>query len=171
MPLMFLLPLLRGGGWEGWKLEWSKSLSFLPHLQNLGGCDGTDQTSGPGCCTYPTALFCLRSGSLQGCFYLVSLDFEHPQVKCIGPSSSESLPVPIIWSSYLSFVFCLIPKNILNYKPRHKVYPSGFLKSSFGGPSPTACGILVPWLGIKPAPPASEVWSLNLWTAGKALSQ
>ena len=27
----------------------------------------------------------------------------------------------------------------------------------------TACGILVPWLGIKPKTPALEVWSLNCW--------
>ena len=29
---------------------------------------------------------------------------------------------------------------------------------------PVACGILVPQPGIKPAPPALEVWSLNHWT-------
>ena len=28
-------------------------------------------------------------------------------------------------------------------------------------PCCTACGILVPWSGIEPAPPAMEVWSLN----------
>ena len=28
-----------------------------------------------------------------------------------------------------------------------------------------ACGILVPWTGIKPAPPALEAQSLNHWTA------
>ena len=27
-----------------------------------------------------------------------------------------------------------------------------------------ACGMLVPWLGIKPAPPALEAQSLNHWT-------
>ena len=32
-------------------------------------------------------------------------------------------------------------------------------------PHHTACGILVPWPGIKPMPPALEVWSLNHWTA------
>ena len=28
-----------------------------------------------------------------------------------------------------------------------------------------ACGLLVPQTGIKPVPPAVEVWSLNHWTA------
>ena len=28
-----------------------------------------------------------------------------------------------------------------------------------------ACGILVSWPGIEPAPPAVEVWSLNHWTS------
>ena len=32
-------------------------------------------------------------------------------------------------------------------------------------PRHMACGILVPWLGIEPAPPALEAWSLNHWTA------
>ena len=27
------------------------------------------------------------------------------------------------------------------------------------------CGILVPWPGIRPVPPALEAWSLNHWTA------
>ena len=27
-----------------------------------------------------------------------------------------------------------------------------------------ACGILVPWPGIEPSPPAAEAWSLNHWT-------
>ena len=43
------------------------------------------------------------------------------------------------------------------------------------GPPPSfwlchsACGILVPWPGIEPMPPAMEVWSLNHWTARKSL--
>ena len=32
-------------------------------------------------------------------------------------------------------------------------------------PHHAACGILVPWPGIEPAPPAVEAWSLNYWTA------
>ena len=28
-----------------------------------------------------------------------------------------------------------------------------------------ACGILVPWPGIEPGPPAVEAWSTNHWTA------
>ena len=32
-----------------------------------------------------------------------------------------------------------------------------------------ACGILVPWPGIKPVPPAVEVQSLNHWTTREAL--
>ena len=32
-------------------------------------------------------------------------------------------------------------------------------------PHCTACGILVPWPGIKPWHPALEAWSLNHWTA------
>ena len=28
-----------------------------------------------------------------------------------------------------------------------------------------AYGILVPWSGIKPVPPAVEAWNLNHWTA------
>ena len=31
----------------------------------------------------------------------------------------------------------------------------------------TACGILVPQLGIKPEPSVLKVWSLNHWTAGE----
>ena len=34
-------------------------------------------------------------------------------------------------------------------------------------PCRVACGILVSRPVIKPVPPASEVWSLNHWTAGK----
>ena len=34
----------------------------------------------------------------------------------------------------------------------------------FFWPHRTACGILVPQPGIKPMPPALEVWSLNHWT-------
>ena len=32
-----------------------------------------------------------------------------------------------------------------------------------------ACGILVPWPGIKPVSPALEAWSLNHWTAREVL--
>ena len=32
-------------------------------------------------------------------------------------------------------------------------------------PRHAACGILVPWPGIKPVPPALEAQSLNHWTA------
>ena len=35
-------------------------------------------------------------------------------------------------------------------------------------PHPTACGILVPWRGIKHASPAVEVWSLNHWITREA---
>ena len=31
------------------------------------------------------------------------------------------------------------------------------------------CGILIPWSGIKPAPPAMEAQSLNHGTAGEVL--
>ena len=34
----------------------------------------------------------------------------------------------------------------------------------------TTCGILVPWLGIKPAPPAEEGPSLNHWTTREDLT-
>ena len=37
-------------------------------------------------------------------------------------------------------------------------------------PSCKACGILIPWPGIKPVPPASEVQSLNHWTTRKVQS-
>ena len=33
----------------------------------------------------------------------------------------------------------------------------------------TACGILVPHLGIEPMPPAVEAWSLNHWTNREVL--
>ena len=33
-----------------------------------------------------------------------------------------------------------------------------------------ACGILAPRPGIKPEPPAWEVWSLNHWTAREVLN-
>ena len=39
----------------------------------------------------------------------------------------------------------------------------------FFGPCFAACGILVPWPGIEPMPPAVEAWSLNRWTPGKSL--
>ena len=32
-----------------------------------------------------------------------------------------------------------------------------------------ACGILVPWPGIKPTPPVLEAWNLNHWTTRKVL--
>ena len=32
-----------------------------------------------------------------------------------------------------------------------------------------ACGILVSWPGIEPAPPALEAWSLNCWTTREVL--
>ena len=35
----------------------------------------------------------------------------------------------------------------------------------------TACGILVPWPGIEPAPSALEVWRVNHWTAREVLEQ
>ena len=35
----------------------------------------------------------------------------------------------------------------------------------FFWPSLVACGILVPRPGIKPVPPAVEVWSLHHWTS------
>ena len=38
-----------------------------------------------------------------------------------------------------------------------------FLKNIFW----LCCGILVPWPGIEPAPPALEAQSLNHWTAGE----
>ena len=34
-----------------------------------------------------------------------------------------------------------------------------------------ACGILVPWPEIKPAPPASEGWNLNHWTTREVLKE
>ena len=40
-----------------------------------------------------------------------------------------------------------------------------FFKLIFFWPHHMAWGILVPGLEIKPIPPASEVWSLNHWTA------
>ena len=40
-----------------------------------------------------------------------------------------------------------------------QVTPSGFLAAP--------CSILPPQLGIKPAPPAVEAWSLNHWTTRK----
>ena len=33
----------------------------------------------------------------------------------------------------------------------------------------TACGILLPWPGIEPVPPAWEVWSLNHWATREVL--
>ena len=33
----------------------------------------------------------------------------------------------------------------------------------------TACGILVPHLGIEPMPPAVEAWSLNHWANREVL--
>ena len=40
-----------------------------------------------------------------------------------------------------------------------------FIFFFFFWPCRVACGILVPWPGIKPVPPAVEVWSPNHWTA------
>ena len=37
-------------------------------------------------------------------------------------------------------------------------------------PCHAACGILIPWPGIEPIPPALEAWSLNHWTPGKSPS-
>ena len=37
----------------------------------------------------------------------------------------------------------------------------------WGGPHGTACRILIPQLGIEPAPPAVEAQSLNHWTASE----
>ena len=37
--------------------------------------------------------------------------------------------------------------------------------------TPWAFGILVPWLGIEPAPPSVEAWSPNYWTARKVPQQ
>ena len=36
-------------------------------------------------------------------------------------------------------------------------------------PYHTGCGILFPWPGIEPAPPAVEAWSLNHWTPREVL--
>ena len=41
---------------------------------------------------------------------------------------------------------------------------SFFLSFFFFWPHLTACGILVPWPGIKPRPPALGAWSLNHWS-------
>ena len=35
-------------------------------------------------------------------------------------------------------------------------------------PCHTACGILVPWPGVEPLPPAVEAWSPNHWTTREA---
>jgi len=40
----------------------------------------------------------------------------------------------------------------------------------WGRPCHVACGILVLQPGIKPSPPALEVWSLNHWTTGEVLT-
>ena len=42
------------------------------------------------------------------------------------------------------------------------IFPDNFF---FFWPCSVVCGILVPWLGIKPAPPTVEARSLNPWTA------
>ena len=43
------------------------------------------------------------------------------------------------------------------------------LVAFFLASSPTACGILVPQLGIEPRPSAAEPWSPNCWTAREVL--
>ena len=60
------------------------------------------------------------------------------------------------WSKH-SFLTCA--------KTSHLV---GFLSFFFSWPHHTAYGIVVPWPGIEPTPPAVEAWSLNQWAAREA---
>ena len=51
--------------------------------------------------------------------------------------------------------------KLQGYMVQHREY-SQYL---FFGRTPQHTGILVPWTGIEPGPPAVEAWSLNHWTA------
>ena len=47
------------------------------------------------------------------------------------------------------------------------IYYQDFFIISFVCSHHATCGIFIPWLGIKPAAPALEAWSLNHWTCRK----
>ena len=65
-----------------------------------------------------------------------------------GFLSGEIFYLFIYLSIYLSYKTCMLSRFYL-----------------FIWPHCEACGILIPWPGIKPVPPAVEVWCLNHWTA------
>ena len=73
-------------------------------------------------------------------------------------------------SNVCSFcIFFFISVNIFGHNRRSLVgySPTGSQRVRHDwatSPSPhAACGILVPWPGIEPAPPTLEVWHLNHW--------
>ena len=64
------------------------------------------------------------------------------------------------------FVFLFLTSLSMIISSCIRVVANGiiFFFSFFSWPCLAACWILVPWPGIKPAPPAVKAWSLNHWT-------
>lgn len=71
-----------------------------------------------------------------------------------------SLPSNVFQNDLKGFVLFYAIKQIFYYI--HENFLNS-LKTLYIWP----CGILIPWAGIEPSPPALEAWSLNRWTAGK----
>ena len=78
---------------------------------------------------------------------------------CIGQVFEMSLPSP---SHFYAYSTQTQPSDLDGVLYTFLSYYNLFL--FYGSPPPHAtCRILVPWPGIKPAPPAVEVRSLNRW--------
>ena len=109
---------------------------------------------------------------MRGRSFLLQRDTPHvtwafTPLQIMTPSLTDA------WSSPPLSVFTLISATTLGapvpWGPALHTFASRILGLSlfFFWPRSPACGILVPWPGIKPVPPAVEAQSPNQWTASE----
>ena len=71
----------------------------------------------------------------------------------------------LLFSPFPSVILVIFPPLII----LGVVFSLSLSLSFFFCPCPRACGILVPWAGIKLVPHAAEAWSFSHWTAREVL--
>ena len=114
--------------------------------------------------------FCLKQ--LASGHLLFSCDTA---VVCdINSSQSPHSTLPVTKVTWLPLFFTSVAhrlrtSSLLLPTPCYQLHPPASVRLDrasffYSWPRCTACGILLPWPGIEPMPPAVEAWSLNHWT-------
>ena len=134
----------------------------------------------PGMAFFLSFLFQVFSAaySIKLCIspYLWNFDIIFKYFSCLTPSfASFASGIPLSHMLELLILSCSLWKLfyfflVLFYRSSYWVI-SIYVSSSllFFWPCHTACGILVPWPGIRSVPPALELLSLNHWSAWEIL--